>query len=301
MAQTDPKLILSPAEMAQMGEDSAYAKITSHPLKSFLLAVTAGAFIAMGFIFFVTVSVGAGDLPWGMTRLVGGIVFSSGLMLVVLTGAELFTGSTLSVTAILSNRISWGQMLRNWGIVYVGNFLGALAMVGLTYLGGTWRLRDSEWGAVALGAALPKVQHTFIEAIALGILCNMLVCMAIWLTYAGRTVVDKIAALTLPIALFVATGFEHSVANMFAIPLGVLVNQLAPDSFWTTNGLDPAAFTDLTWSAFWIDNLLPVTIGNIIGGAVMIGVMYWLIFARLSSTTEAITPPSEEQRGRTRS
>ena len=280
-AAPDSHDLLSPAQMAQVAEDIAYSKVTGRPLKAFLLGLTAGAYIAVGFVFFTTTQVGASDMPWGMAKIVGGLAFSTGLILVVLTGAELFTGSTLTLTARASGRITWRQMLLNWGNVYVANFLGSLTIVGLVYLAGTWRSAEGEWGAVVLTTSLAKVEHPFLEAFALGVLCNLMVCLAVWAAYSGRSTTDKILAIIPPIALFVATGFEHSVANMFMIPLGLLLKDTAGAEFWSVTGLAQADFADLTWGAFLLDNLLPVTLGNIVGGGLMVGIMYWTIFRYL--------------------
>lgn len=270
--------ILTPAEMARAAEDAAFGKATSHQLKSFLLALTASGYIGLGFVFFVTSQVGAAGMPYGVAKVLGGFVFATGLALVVLTGAELFTSSTLTLTARASGRITTWQLLRNWVVVYVGNFLGALTIVGLVYFGRSWEQAHGGWGGVVLDISLKKVNHDFFTAFVLGILCNLLVCLAIWAAYSGRTTVDKVVAVTMPIALFVATGFEHSVANMFMVPLGILIRSFAGPEFWAEAGLDPAAYGDLDWSSFFVDNLLPVTLGNIVGGGVMIGVLYWTIF-----------------------
>ncbi|TNC18423.1 formate transporter FocA [Georgenia sp. 311] len=286
----DSHVLLSPAQMARVAEDSSVAKATNRPLKSFLLGLTAGGYIALGFVFFTTTQVGAQDMPWGVARLLGGLVFSTGIVLVVLTGAELFTSSTLTLTARASGRITWTQLLRNWGVVYVANFIGALVIAALVYLAGTWQSADGGWGAVVLDTAQAKVSHPFLEALVLGILCNLMVCLAVWAAYSGRTTTDKILALTLPIALFVSAGFEHSVANMFMIPLGILIKGQAGPEFWSSTGLAPADFADLTWGSFLVDNLLPVTLGNIVGGGVMVGIMYWTIFRYLERPRpEALT------------
>jgi formate transporter len=277
----ESSFIRTPAQMAKAAEDAAYAKATGNPLKSFLLGLTAGGYIALGFVFFTTSQVGAADLPWGVARVLGGVVFATGLGLVVLTGAELFTSSTLTLTARASGRITWGQLLGNWGVVYVANFLGALTIVGLVYLGGTWHSANGGWGAVVLNTSLAKVQHSFLEAFVLGVLCNLLVCLAVWAAYSGRTTTDKIVAVTMPIALFVASGFEHSVANMFMIPLGVIIKDTAGADFWSAAGLSSSDYAALTWPGFFVDNLLPVTLGNIVGGGLMIGVLYWTIFQHL--------------------
>jgi len=276
-------VLLSPAQMARVAEDSSVAKASNRPLKSFLLGLTGGGFIALGFVFFTTTQVGAQDMPWGVARLLGGLVFSVGIVLVVLTGAELFTSSTLTLTARASGRITWGQLLKNWGVVYVANFIGALTVVALVFLGGTWRSADGGWGSVVLNSSLAQVSHSFLEAFVLGILCNLMVCLAIWAAYSGRTTTDTILAITMPIALFVAAGFEHSVANMFMIPLGLLIKDTAGADFWAEAGLAQGDFSALTWDAFLVDNLLPVTLGNIVGGGVMIGILYWTIFHHLDA------------------
>ena len=285
-------IILSPSEMARAAEDAAFGKATSHQLKSFLLALTAGGYIALGFVFFVTSQVGADQLPYGVGKVLGGVVFSTGLALVVLTGAELFTSSTLTLTARASGRLTTWQLLRNWIVVFVGNFVGALTIVGLIYLGRTWEQAGGAWGAVVLEVSSTKVHHDFLTAFVLGILCNLMVCLAIWAAYSGRTTVDKVVAVTMPIALFVATGFERSVANMFMVPLGILIKDFAGTDFWTSSGLDASAYADLTWTNFLSDNLLPVTLGNIVGGGVMIGVLYWTIFHFLDRPGKPMPQPT---------
>ncbi len=274
--------MFTPPQMAQAAEDAAYAKATSKPLKSFLLGLTGGAYIALGFVFYTTTQVGADAMPWGVAKLIGGIVFSTGLALVVLTGAELFTSSTLTLTARASGRITWRQLLLNWTVVYGANFLGALTIVGLIFVGGTWHSADGGWGAVVLNTSNAKLHHTFGEAFTLGILCNLMVCLAVWAAYSGRTTTDKILAVTLPIALFVSAGFEHSIANMFMVPLGILIKNNADPAFWASTGLNPADYADLTIPTLVVHNLLPVTLGNIVGGGVMIGIFYWTIFRHLA-------------------
>lgn len=284
----DDRTFLTPAQMARAAEDAAFGKATSHQLKSFLLALTAGGYIALGFVFFTTSQVGATEMPYGIAKVVGGLVFATGLALVVLTGAELFTSSTLTLTARASGRITTRQLLRNWVVVFVGNFLGALTIAGLVYLGKVWEQADGAWGAVVLDISLKKVHHDFVTAFVLGLLCNLMVCLAVWAAYGGRTTVDKVVAVTMPIALFVAVGFEHSVANMFMIPLGIFIRSYAGDDFWTASALNPDMYGDLTWTNFLVDNLLPVTLGNIVGGGVMIGILYWTIFHFLDKPGKAM-------------
>ena len=286
-AGQEPFGMFTPPQMAKAAEDAAYAKATSKPLKSFRLGLTGGAYIALGFVFYTTSQVGADAWPWGVAKVIGGIVFSTGLALVVLTGAELFTSSTLTLTARAAGRITWRQLILNWAIVYGANFLGAITIVALIYLSGTWHNADGEWGAVVLNTSQAKLHHTFGEAFTLGILCNLMVCLAVWAAYSGRTTTDKILALTMPIALFVSASFEHSVANMFLVPLGVLIEDRAHADFWISTGLSPADYADLNIPDFLVHNLLPVTLGNIVGGGVMIGVFYWTVFRQMERPTAA--------------
>lgn len=275
----DEKSLLNPDEMLDYAIAAAKGKATSVPAKSFLLALTAGGYIGIGFTFFLISQMGAaGAMPLGMAKVVGGIVFSTGLALVVLTGAELFTSSTLTLTAKATGEITWLQLLRNWAVVWVGNFLGSLTLVALEFLGGVYEQNGGAMGAVLLKTAEAKVSHSPLEAFFLGILCNLLVCVAVWVTYAGRTAVDKIAALTLPIAMFVVSCFEHSVANMFLLPFAMIVKDFAPAEFWSVSKLDPASFTHLTWQNVFVNNLIPVTLGNIVGGGLMIGMMTFVIY-----------------------
>lgn len=269
--------LLTPLQMTDTAIEAATGKATSRPLKSFLLALTAGTFIGVGFIFYLVSQAGADKMPAGMAKVVGGLVFTTGLAMVVLTGAELFTSSTLTLTARATGRITWGQLLRNWLVVYVGNFLGSLALVVLYFLGASWQSGKGAVGVVALTAADAKTSHTFVQTLCLGILCNLMVCMAVWITYAGRTVVDKVVGLTLPIAMFVASGFEHSVANMFLLPFAMAVKTWAPASFWAQSGVTAAQYGHLGWGSIFTANLLPVTLGNIIGGGLMVGLFYVLV------------------------
>ena len=176
-------------------------------------------------------------------------------------------------------RIPTSRLLGNWAIVYAGNFVGALATAGLMYATKQYTFAGGEVGTAVLAIATTKVGYGFVQAIALGILCNALVCLAVWLTYAARTVTDKILAVLFPIAAFVAAGFEHSVANMYFIPMGLFVKR---DTAWvaSTEGLTDTAA--LTWKAFLVDNLLPVTAGNVIGGALLVGAVYWFVYLRPS-------------------
>jgi formate transporter len=252
--------------MARRAEDVGIAKAGLSAASTFALAILAGAFIAMGAVFATTTSAGSAELAFGVARLLAGITFSLGLILVVVAGAELFTGNNLVVMAWASRRVTTVALLRNWAIVYVGNFVGAIATVALMLGAKQYTFGGGSVGQAALEIAVAKTNLGFGQAVALGILCNGLVGIAVWLTYSARSTVDRILAVMLPIAAFVASGFEHSVANMYFIPFGLFVKGDA--SF--VAGLDPSLdLSGLTWSAFFVDNLIPVTLGNIIGGFVL--------------------------------
>ncbi len=271
---------LLPHEMATRAEEVGVRKAGAETVTTFVLAILAGAFIALGAIFATTVVAGAaGVLPYGVTRLLAGLVFSLGLILVIVGGAELFTGNNLIVMAWASRRIRTLALARNWTIVFIGNFVGAIATVVLVFVSGQYTFGGGAVGASALGIAEAKVSLEPIQAVALGILCNGLVCLAVWLAFSARTTIDRVVVIVPPIAAFVAAGFEHSVANMYFIPIGIAIRDFAPASFWKTSGLDPAAYADLTVEAF-IANLIPVTIGNIIGGTLLVGAVYWFVYLR---------------------
>jgi len=268
---------LLPAEMATRAEYIGVRKAEAPLLTTFILSVLAGAFIALGAIFATTVAAGAtGVLPYGLTRVLSGLVFSLGLILVVVGGAELFTGNNLIAMAWASGKVSGGAMLRNWLIVYVGNFVGAFGTAVLTFLSRQYSFGGGAVGEVALKTATAKVELGFVQAVALGVLCNALVCLAVWMTFSARSTMDKIAAIIFPISAFVAAGFEHSVANMYFVPYGLLIQAFDPQ-FVLESSVDVAR---LGWSAFLLNNLLPVTIGNIIGGALLVAGVYWSVFLR---------------------
>jgi formate transporter FocA len=270
-----------PPQMAAKAVDIGVSKASMSPLRTLSLAVLAGAFIALGAMFATTVIAGAeGELPFGITRLLGGIVFCLGLILVVVGGAELFTGNNLIAMAWAERRVPTSWMARNWALVYLGNLIGALGTVALVFLGEQYQLGDGAIGSSALTIAEAKSSLGFGQAIALGVLCNALVCLAIWMTYSARSVADKIAAILFPITAFVAAGFEHSIANMYFLPIGLAVKEGASDGFWETIGRTPADFPDVTAANAVVGNLLPVTIGNIIGGSIMVGLVYWLVYLR---------------------
>lgn len=292
--QINLDLILPPA-MADKAEDLGVKKADMNVVNMFILAILAGAFIAMGAIFATTVSAGsmaintpAADmafktsLPYGITRLLAGLVFTVGLILVIVGGAELFTGNNLIVMAFMSGKVSLKKLLNNWIVVWTGNLVGSMGTAAIVFLGKQYTFGGNAIGLTALATANSKCSLTFVQAIALGVMCNALVCLAVWMCYSARTTTDRILAIILPIACFVAAGFEHSVANMYFIPMGLFIKYFDPSTYASivTNLNGGIEFTNLTWGNFFVSNLLPVTIGNIIGGAVLVGAVYWFIYLR---------------------
>jgi formate transporter len=257
---------LLPAEIAARAEEAGVKKAGLDAVRTFVLGVLAGAFIALGAAFSTTATAGL-TLDYGLVRLIGGATFSLGLILVIAGGAELFTGNALIVMAAANGRVGPAALLRNWAIVYAGNFAGAAATAVLVAWSGQAEMGGGAVGANALRIAEAKCRLGFGQAVALGTLCNALVCLAVWLSLGARGTADKILAIAFPITAFVACGFEHSVANMYFVPLGLLIREAG-------------AAPDLTWSAFLLRNLLPVTLGNVLGGGVLVGLVYWFVYLR---------------------
>jgi formate/nitrite transporter len=281
-----------PAAMAGHAEAVGVRKATADTLTVLVLSLLGGAFVAFGAIFATTVSAGgiavttadgaaafATNLPYGIVRLLIGLAFSLGLILVVVAGAELFTGNNLIVMAWASRKVKTRALLLNWTIVFIGNFIGAFATAALMFYTTQYTSGGGSVGLTALATASAKASLAFVPALMLGIMCNAFVCLAIWMCYSARTTVGKIFAIVPPIAAFAAAGFEHSIANIYFIPMGLFIKAGAPDAFWSMIGKTAADFPALTWANF-VSNLLPVAIGNIIGGSLMVGAVYWFIYLR---------------------
>jgi formate transporter len=271
-----------PAKMASRMEEVGVAKAGLKAETMFALAMLAGAFIGTGAIFCTgtTTGLAAAGVGYGLIKLLGGLVFCLGLIAVIVAGAELFTGNNLIIMGFANGRVPLSGLLRNWVIVYLGNFVGSVLTALVMFLSKQYMSAGGALGANALGIANAKCSLGFIQAIALGIMCNALVCLAVWLCLSARSTTDKIAAIIFPITAFVAAGFEHSVANMYFIPIGLFIKGFAGSDFWAAIGKTAADYGSLTWGAFFIKNLLPVTIGNIIGGAGFVGLAYWFIYLR---------------------
>jgi formate/nitrite transporter len=302
---------LLPVDMAAKAEQLGVRKAHLKALNMFALAVLAGAFIALGAIFATTVGAGSFSStvpdaqatittawPPGFVRLLSGLAFALGLILVIVGGAELFTGNNLIVMAWANRKVSTGLLLKNWGIVYVGNFAGALATVIIMFFSRQYTFNGGAIGLQALTVANAKSGLDFVQAIALGVMCNALVCMAVWLTYSARSTTDKIMAIIPPIAAFVAAGFEHSIANMYFIPVGLAIKYGDPAFYAQAVAKAGKDFASLDVTNMFVNNLIPVTIGNIIGGAIMVGVVYWFVYLRPQRAPQpaASSTPAAEQK-----
>ena len=250
----------APQEIASRVSEVGVGKARLPLLTQALLGVLAGAFIGMGALMFTLVASDA-TLGFAASRLLGGLVFSLGLILVTVAGAELFTGNNLLAMAWASGRVSTREVLLNWAVVCAANFAGAAGLAMLVWLSGHGALNQGAVGKAVIRIATTKAQLPLAEAFFLGVLCNVLVCMAVWMALAGRSVTDKVLAIVFPITAFVAAGFEHSIANMYFFPLAIALGA-------------PLAGGDV------LRNLLPVIAGNIIGGSVLVALVYWVVYLR---------------------
>lgn len=255
----------TPLESVDVAQAGLLKKALATPGSTMISAMFAGALIGLGFVFYTTTQVGAADgMPYGVAKALGGLAFSGGLAAVIILGADLFTSTTMTPMIAADGKLKVGRLFRHWGLVYLFNMLGAAVLVTLVYFSGTGMVGEGKWAAVVMGAAEHKVEHTFVAAFCLGILCNVLVCLASWMGMMGRTLADKFVAVLFPISLFIATGFEHSVANMFVIPMGLVFK--SDPAILDAAG---AGYEGLTVGAYLLHNLLPVTLGNIVGGLIV--------------------------------
>lgn len=271
---------LKPNEIVDATIEAGVTKAGGSFLKLFLLAIMAGAFIAFGgeASNMATFNLISSPDTFGLGKCLAGAMFGAGLMMVVLCGGELFTGNCLMFTAVIDHRITVGKMLRNWVIVYIGNFVGSVLIAYCLYESGLFGSGADMLGAMTLKIAAGKCNLTFMKAFIMGILCNMLVCLAVWLATGADSTVGKIFGIFFPIWLFVTSGFEHSVANMYYVPAGIFAK--ANESFCELSGVSAEALANLTWGGFALNNLVPVTLGNIVGGAIFVGLIYYLAYKK---------------------
>ncbi|MBN2462272.1 MAG: formate/nitrite transporter family protein [Dehalococcoidia bacterium] len=276
-----------PAEMAVKMESVGVTKGNGNIWTISFLGILAGFFIGLGAMFCTLVTTDI-QIGFGLTKLLGGVVFCLGLILVVLAGAELFTGNALMVASRASGKIRLSQMFQNWGIVYFTNLIGSLLLVVVVFYSQFWVLDGYKVGVNALSIANAKVNLMFWPAFARGILCNILVCLAVWLCFGARSTVDKVFAILFPITAFVACGFEHSIANMYFIPMGIAMAGQA--KVLEVAGVTASQVANLNVAGF-VGNLVPVTLGNIVGGT-FVGSIYWLVYLRKERAVEAVAARS---------
>lgn len=271
---------LKPAEILDYTIETAVGKANGSFLKLLVLGIMAGAFIAFAAEGSNMAAFNLFYQPetYGLGKALAGSIFGTGLMLVVLCGGELFTGNTLILTAVCEKRVKVTQMLRNWVIVYIGNLIGSLFIAFMMYQSGLFTSGADVLGAVTIKIAAYKTGLTFTQAFFLGIMCNWLVCLAVWLSYGADTMAGKILGIFFPIWLFITSGFEHSVANMYYIPAGIMAKANA--SFAELSHVSAEALAQLNWGSFFIDNLIPVTLGNIVGGGIFVGMAYWFVYKK---------------------
>jgi formate/nitrite transporter len=276
------KSILTPKEIVESAVTVSVNKANTIWWKQILLAVMAGMFVGLAGNGASISAYSASSA--GMAKMLSGVLFGAGLIMVLLAGAELFTGNSLMIIGVMEKKITVAAMLKNWVFVYLGNFIGG---VGLSYLiSETTQLNMDKGalGAYAINAALGKCTMDFKSAFIMGIFCNVLVCIAVWISWGGKDIVSKVIGLYFPIWLFVTSGYEHCVANMYFIPVGLFAkkNDLCVSAAMDKYGITAEQLQNLSWSNFFVDNLVPVTLGNIVGGMVVVGLVYWLVYLKKS-------------------
>ena len=274
------KNFLAPAEIAEYTANVAKTKASLPAAKMLVLGFMAGAFIAFASN---GSTMAAHNLllkpeTYGLGKALAGFIFTAGLMMVVVCGAELFTGNNLMIIGVLDKRITWLEMLRNWLFVYVGNLFGSMTIAALSVYSGLMNASANDFGGMTIRIAASKAGLNFCKALVLGILCNILVCVAVWMSFGAKDLIGKLFACFFPIWLFVTSGFEHSIANMFYVPAGLWAK--SNPAWLEAAKLSDSALANLTWGNFFINNLIPVTIGNVIGGACVVGCAYWFCYLR---------------------
>ncbi len=269
--------LLAPEQIAEQTVQNGYKKANTGVAKLFVLGILAGAFIA-----FASEGSNAAiyNIPWaGVGKALAGAIFTTGLMLVIVAGSELFTGNTLMVAALVQKKITLPGMLKNWITVYAGNFAGAIFIAWLIFLSGQLDFSSGLLGGFTIKTAAYKVSLGFTKAFIMGILCNWLVSLAVWMAYGAKDMTGRLLAIFFPIWLFITSGFEHCVANMYYIPAGILAKA---NPQWVEQAITLGATAEkidhLTWGSFFSRNLLPVTLGNIVGGVVFTGMAYWFVY-----------------------
>ena len=275
----DTKDCINPTDVAhELTETVMPAKANFRKSKTFVLAIAAGALIAFGAQVSLTVMTGTEQVSWGIAKLVGAMTFATGLMMVVLTGAELFTGNVMMTFAVIEKKTSFLKLLRNWSIVYIGNLVGSIILATLIYFSGCSHNSHETLGALGLTTAYTKATLPLVEAFTRGILCNWLVCLAIWMASSSRHVIGKIFAIFFPIMTFVASGYEHSIANMYFLTNGLFLKHTP--AIVAASGLTADQLSNLSLKSCIFNNLIPVTLGNIVGAIVFVVLLFWTAYLR---------------------
>ncbi len=275
----DIEMCAKPKQIAEtFARKSMPAKVSYGKIKTLVLAIAAGAFISFGAQASLTAMAGTETVAFGLAKILGGMIFSAGLMMIVFTGAELFTGNVLIGISVLEKKISIDKLFRNWFWVYIGNFIGAIIVATLIHYANAYHGTNEVLGVLGLKVAYGKVNLTFTQALASGILCNWLVCMAVWMAAAAKDVSGKIWAILFPITAFAMCGYEHCVANMYMITNGLL--NKTSEAVVTASGFTAEQLSTLSIKAFLIDNLIPVTLGNIIGALIFVVGTFWLAYMK---------------------
>ena len=276
------KAYLTPKEIVTATIETGIKKVITKPLNQFILGILAGAFIAFASegSNMAAFNLFAKPETYGLGKALAGVVFATGLMLVIIAGGELFTGNTLITIGVLEKKIKLKDMLSNWFFVYLGNFVGAVFIAYMMNMSGLFNSGDNMLGGITLKIAAYKTHLTFSQAFYLGIMCNWLVCIAVWMSYGAKDIIGKCFAIFFPISLFITSGFEHSIANMYYIPAGILAKSNA--SWVEASGLTAEKLAHLNWNTFITKNLVPVTIGNIVGGVILVAGVYWFTYYKNS-------------------
>ncbi|MBO5738303.1 formate/nitrite transporter family protein [bacterium] len=275
----DIEMCAKPKQIAEtFARKSMPAKVSYGKIKTLVLAIAAGAFISFGAQASLTAMAGTEAVAFGLAKILGGMIFSAGLMMIVFTGAELFTGNVLIGISVLEKKISIDKLFRNWFWVYIGNFIGAIIVATLIHYANAYHGTNEVLGVLGLKVAYGKVNLTFTQALASGILCNWLVCMAVWMAAAAKDVSGKIWAILFPITAFAMCGYEHCVANMYMITNGLL--NKTSEAVVVASGFTAEQLSTLSIKAFLIDNLIPVTLGNIIGALIFVVGTFWLAYMK---------------------
>ncbi|MBK6859488.1 MAG: formate/nitrite transporter family protein [Saprospiraceae bacterium] len=265
----------SPKEIAERVENLGVVKARLPLVSMMMLGILAGAFIGLGAMFYILI-LSDPAISFGIARLLSGLVFSLGLILVIVAGAELFTGNNLLVMAWADGKLSMKELLRNWAIVCLSNFVGACGLACLVYLSKHPQMNEGAIGQLYVKIAITKCSISFQQAFFSGMLCNVLVCLAVWMAMAGRSIIDKIFVIVFPVTTFVACGYEHSIANMYLIPMGMLIKE----SYHDLSNTDV-----ISWYGF-AKNLIPVILGNLTGGSVIVALIYYLIYRRNATNAQ---------------